>query len=169
MNNIIIDNKIFKPFDEMYYVSEYGEVYSTYCNRILKQSIGTNGYLRVDIHGRHFTIHKLVYLTWIGDISEGLQINHKDDNRFNNHYTNLYAGTQKENIDDCIKNKHRVGNLNHLTIYDRKTGETITFCPASDFIEYSGHPSSSGSIKKMLNKKWVKKGYEIVNYGIGKV
>ena len=73
MNNIIIDNKIFKPFDEMYYVSEYGEVYSTYCNRILKPSIGTNGYFRVDIHGRHFTIHKLVYLTWVGDIPEGLQ------------------------------------------------------------------------------------------------
>ena len=169
MNNIVINNKIFKPFDEMYYISESGDVYSTYCNKILKQNIDRNGYHRVDIHGKHFRIHRLVYLTWIGDIPPGLQINHKDDNRSNNHYTNLYAGTQKQNINDCIINGNRAGNFNYLTVYDREIKQTITFSPTCDFIEYSGHTCGNGSIKRMFGTKWFNERYEIIDYGKGKV
>ena len=103
MESIIINKKIFKPYDKMYYISEDGEVYSLYSKKILEQAIDKDGYPRVDIHSKHIKIHKLVYLTWIGEIPQGLQINHKDDNKMNNHYSNLYVGTQKQNISDCKK------------------------------------------------------------------
>lgn len=162
---IIINEKIFKPYDDMYYVSADGDVYSKYSNKILKHNIDLNGYHRVDIHGKHIKIHKLVYLTWIGELKSDCQINHKDDNKNNNHYTNLYAGTQKENIQDCISNGHRsTTNIWYLTLYDKEKNKIITFSPASDFIEYSGHSCKNGSVKRMLTKNWFKKRYKIIDY-----
>lgn len=164
MKEIVINGKILKEYDNKYYVSEYGDVYSMYSHKFLKHNIDLDGYHRVDIHSKHMKIHKLVYLVWIGEIPKGKQINHKDDNKDNNHYTNLYAGTQKENIRDCISNEHRVGHKNYLTVYDKKTNETITFCPSSNFIKYCGHPCNNGSIKRMFTKNWFKKRFDIIDY-----
>ena len=33
--SLIIDGKILKKYDDMYYVSEYGDVYSIYCKKFL--------------------------------------------------------------------------------------------------------------------------------------
>lgn len=164
MKRIIVDDKILNQFDETYFVSEFGDIYSTYSNKFLKHSIDLDGYHRVDIHRKHIKVHKMVYLTWIGEIPTGKQINHKDDNKNNNHYTNLYAGTQKENISDCIKNGNRKGNFHYLTVLDKETNEVITFSPCSEFIKYSGHPCANGSVKRMFNKNWFKVRYEIIDY-----
>ena len=83
MSEIIIDKKILKSFDDTYYIGEYGEVYSTYSKKFLKQSIDLDGYPRVDIHGKHKKVHKLVYETWIGKLDDNEQVNHKDDNKLN--------------------------------------------------------------------------------------
>lgn len=161
---IIIDEKIFKPYDEIYYISADGDVYSKYSNKLLKHYIDLDGYHRVDIHSKHMKVHKLVFLTWIGKLKDKEQINHKDDNKNNNHYTNLYAGSQKENIQDCVLNEHRKGNVWYLTIYDKEENKIITFCPASNFIEYSGHPNKNKSVKRMFAKNWFKKRYKIIDY-----
>lgn len=161
---IIINNTIFKPYDEMYYISAHGEVYSTYSNKILKWNIDKDGYPRVDIHGKHIKIHKLVYLTWVSRDLKGLQINHIDDNKMNPFYQNLYLGTQKDNIADCIENGHRVGNIQYITIYDKQEKVILTFSPLYKFIEYCGHPCANGSIKRMFSKNWFKKRYEIIEY-----
>lgn len=164
MSEIIIDKKILKSFDDTYYIGEYGEVYSTYSKKFLKQSIDLDGYLRVDIHGKHKKVHKLVYETWIGKLDDNEQVNHKDDNKLNNHYTNLYAGNQKQNIEDCKNNGHRIGNMFYITLFDKEVNNVITFAPASDFIKYSGHPCANGSIKRFFSKNWFKKRYTIIEY-----
>lgn len=169
MSSIIINGLEFRAYDNMYYISQYGDVYSLYSNKILKHNIDLDGYHRVDIHGKHMKVHRLVYLVWIGPLYVYENVNHKDDNKDNNFYLNLYAGTQKENIQDCINNGHRVGNIKYLTVLDKLTGQIITFCPASDFIEYSGHPCNNGSVKRMFTKNWFKARYEIIDYGCGKV
>lgn len=162
--DIIINNQTFKQYDNMYFISAYGDIYSMYSHKLLKHAIDLDGYHRVDIHSKHIKVHKLVYLTWVGKIPKNKQINHKDDNKNNNYYLNLYAGTQTQNISDCIKNKHREGNINYLTVYDKKTKKTITFCPSSDFIKYSQHSCKNGSVKRMFNKNWFKKRYMIIDY-----
>lgn len=164
MNEIIINDLTLKQYDDMYYVSEYGDIYSTYSKKFLKHNIDKDGYHRVDIHKKHMKIHKLVYLTWIGEIPYGKQVNHIDDNKNNNHYSNLYAGTQKENIQDCCKNGHRVGNVHYLTVLDKDTNEVLTFSPVSDFIKYCGHPCGNGSVKRMFTRNWFKVKYEIIDY-----
>ena len=162
-NEIIFDNKIFKRYDDMYYVSEYGDVYSKYSNKLLKHAIDINGYHRVDIHGKHMKIHKLVYMTWVNyNIPPGSQINHIDDDKDNNHWSNLYLGTQKQNIADCVRNKHRVGHIYSITILDKSCNKLIQFPSNKEFIKYSGHNISNGSITHCIDKKWFKDRYVIM-------
>lgn len=164
MNEIIIDEVVYKRYDDMYFVSASGDVYSQYSGKKLKHSIDIDGYHRVDLHSRHKKVHKLVYEVWGGELLAGIQVNHRDDNKDNNHISNLYAGTQKENIRDCGANGHRVGNTWYLTIADKQTGETLTFSPASDFIKYCGHPCENGNVKRMFSRNWFRKRYEIIDY-----
>ena len=166
MKTLIIDGKLLKqhPTMDIYYVSEYGDVYSTYSKKFLKHDIDCDGYHRISYKRKHVKIHRMVYVTWIGEIPDGKQVNHIDDNKDNNHYQNLYAGNQIENIKDCKDNEHRCGNVYYITLLDKYKNEVISFCPAQKFIEYCGHTSKNGSIKKFFNKNWFKKRYEIIEY-----
>ena len=44
------------------------------------------------------SIHHLVAEVYIGPRPEGLNVLHKDDNRYNNHWSNLEYGTQSQNL-----------------------------------------------------------------------
>lgn len=87
-----------------YLISNYGNVYSRNVNRILKQSTTRkeNGYrlvwLTKNNHTKGFLVHRLVYETFVGEIPDGLQINHIDENKFNNHLDNLEIVTPRENL-----------------------------------------------------------------------
>lgn len=174
-NNYLIYNRdIYKRYkDSSYYISLNGEVYSTYCNRIiksLKRIVKGKTYLYIDIFDvdtkkqKHVPIHKMVYEAWVDEIKDGQQINHKNDDSTDNSLNNLYIGTQKENINDCFKNNHRVGFIHKLILYDKEKNKVLTFCPASNFIDYSGHTNKSRSLKKIFNKQWFNKRYKIIEY-----
>lgn len=105
-----------------------------------------------------------MYEAWVDEIKDNQQVNHKDDNSKNNALSNLYVGTQQENINDCRDNKHKVGNVFKLTLYDREKDKVITFCPASEFIDYSGHTNKSRSLQKFFTKQWFQKRYNIIEY-----
>ena len=173
MNSIFIfinnEEKEFRQFKEnpSYYVSADGDVYSTFSKKLLKHYIDLDGYHRVDIYinhkQKHIKIHNLVYLVWIGPIPKGFQINHYDDNKDHNHYTNLYLGTQKQNIHDCRRNLHRVGNVQSIEIKDKILDKIITFPSISEFIKYSGHPVANGSLSKCLKSKWFHERFELIS------
>lgn len=159
---LIFNDKIFKSYDNNYYVSNDGDIYSVYKKGLLKHNNDIYGYHRVDIHSKHMKVHRLVYLVWCGDIPTSMQINHIDDNKDNNYYKNLYIGTQQENICDCKRNSHRVGNVKSITVLDKLIGKQINFPSVKDFIIYSGHGNKSGSLNKCASKKWFKERYEII-------
>lgn len=157
----------YKKIDDMYYISKTGLVYSFYVKRNLKPNIDCDGYYRVDIHGKHKKVHRLVYRYWKGKIPKGKQVNHIDDDKTNNSIDNLYLGSQKDNIHDCIKNGHRKGHVYKLTVYDNITQSTVDFCPAYLFFDYSGHNSSSKSLKKCFRTKWFKERFTIIDFSKG--
>lgn len=172
METISIKGKTFKQFkNTKYYCDENGNIYSDFSHKILSpMKRGSDGkeYYYIDINfgdgQKHYPIHKIVYETWIGEIPSGSLVLHKDDNQFNNNFNNLYLGNQRENIMDCQKNRHRVGNTWILTVYDKQEKKTITFCPAYNFIEYSGHPCQNGNVKRIFTRNWFKKRYEVIDY-----
>ena len=169
-----INNKEFKVYDKnpKYFISKDGDVYSSYSKKILKKLIRkvshNKQYYYVDIwvdgKQRHMNIHRLVWYVWVESISMEEQINHINDNSFDNRLENLYKGTQKENIADCFRNENRVGAIKYLKVFDKKANKEISFVPANKFIEYCGHSSKSGSVKKFFNKLWFKKQYTILEY-----
>lgn len=172
MNEIIVNNKTFKQFrDTKYYISEDGEVYSIFSNIILKPYITRDGHKRVDIYHngkcKHEFVHRLVYETWIGQIPNDMQINHIDDDKDNNHVSNLYCGTQKENIRDCMNNGHKSGNYKLLIIEDKNTGDILEFLPAIEFFDYAGHHQANGGISKCFTRDWFINNYDVIYYGKG--
>lgn len=172
--NLIINNMILKQFrDTIYFVSQNGDVYSTYSKKFIKPLLrNANGkiYAYIDIYDseakkqKHFSIHKIVWITWIGEIANGEQINHKNNNSLDNRLCNLYLGSQQQNITDCINNNHKDANIFYLTIYDKFTNKILTFCPAIEFAKYCGHSSANGSVNKFFNKNWFKQRYEILEF-----
>lgn len=59
-----------------------------------------------------FTVHRLVAITYLGDFSnEGLQVNHKDENKINNDVSNLEWCTPLYNCNYGTRNK-RIGEGN---------------------------------------------------------
>lgn len=92
------------PYAPGYKISEYGNLTSKNGKKY-KSLPNPNGYLYVRIHkfGIRTTVHNMVARLWLGENPGGLQINHKDGNKRNNHYSNLEYVSCKENINHSIR------------------------------------------------------------------
>lgn len=159
---MIFNGKEYRAYDEFYFVSQDGEIYSVYKKGLLKQAIDLDGYPRVDIHSRHMKVHRLVYQVWNGEIPSGMQVNHIDDNKLNSSASNLYLGTQKDNIADCINNGHRVGFVKSVAVYDKALGVEILFPSVKEFLKYTGHSVKNGSLTHCLDKKWFQERFSVI-------
>lgn len=95
-------------YNENYVVNEYGEVFSLLGRKVkkLKPYVNSRGYVmyRLRVNGKTIqrSAHFLSYWVNIGhfDKSDGLQIDHIDGNKLNNHYTNLRRVTPRDNINN---------------------------------------------------------------------
>ena len=95
-----------------YLISTDGQVYSLKSDRLLPQGFTHRGYKQVDVCNdegikKHMRVHRLVYMAHIGAIPEGMQINHKDENKANNCIGNLELMTNKENCSYGTRNAIR--------------------------------------------------------------
>ena len=92
-----------------YLISTDGQVYSLKRDRLLPQGFTHRGYKQVDVCNdegikKHMRVHRLVYMAHKGVIPEGMQINHKDENKANNCIDNLELMTNKENCSYGTRN-----------------------------------------------------------------
>jgi hypothetical protein len=92
-------------FGGKYGVTNLGRVIS-YCNKkpiVLKLSINRHGYNTIGLYiekgkrPKTFYVHRLVAEAFLGEIPEGMEVNHKDGNKLNNAVTNLEIVTPSEN------------------------------------------------------------------------
>lgn len=108
----------FKPIPgfNRYLISEDGIVYSKVRNQIIAQYKNWAGYITVTITDDNGfrsprKVHRLVYLTFVGPLDPNLVVDHKDDDKNNNHYTNLQQITPSANSTKSFisgKNKEKV-------------------------------------------------------------
>lgn len=93
------------PYLIGYYISNVGKIYSRVKGywRELTPCINREGYLRIKLNGKQYSIHRLVALAYIPNPENKPCVCHKDNNKLNNSVDNLYWGTQKENLEQMIK------------------------------------------------------------------
>ena len=87
-----------------YKVYEDGKIWSYSQKKFLKPEINHNGYQIVSLSDnegkiKKYQVHRVVYESVTGSpIPEGMQVNHIDECKTNNHINNLNLMTCKENI-----------------------------------------------------------------------
>lgn len=94
--------KDIKNYEDEYEVSNLGRVRNKKTKNILKIELTYNGYERVCLwkNGgkKKYRVHRLVYEAFIGEIPEGMQINHINEIKTDNRIENLNLMTPKENV-----------------------------------------------------------------------
>jgi hypothetical protein len=141
------------PFCENYQVSNFGRAKSL--DRVIKTKTGDRNLPGVLLRGREnpggyvmvtifkntvrmpSLIHRLVLLTFVGLPPEGKEIGmHIDDNKLNNHVSNLKWGSASENNQQTYDHKRRVAPCNSLG----KTGSLSPHAKAVIQMDLTGNP-----------------------------
>ena len=98
--------KDIEGYEGLYQISNKGRVKSLGNNKNRKEKIlsckpNNKGYLRVNLYKngkkKHFSVHRLVAIAFIPNPNNLLEVNHKDENKENNHVKNLEWCTSEYN------------------------------------------------------------------------
>jgi len=119
-----------------YYVSPYGDVYSTRQTilRKMKPSIGRDGFVRyvLCINGKRKCIscQKLVSEVYLPNPNQWKCVRHRDKNKLNNHYSNLEWYDRDERMHDSKRKVWKVINLEKNEEFI--VSNLLAFCKSRD-------------------------------------
>lgn len=66
-------------------------------SKLIYGSLTTDGYIRVNIQGKRYKAHRIIWEMFNGKIPESMVIDHIDGNKANNMIENLRLATQSQN------------------------------------------------------------------------
>jgi hypothetical protein len=107
------------PHNPMYEIDTMGNVYSLRGRNRIKSKDGTMsprrntvGYYQIKLYSdskkyKDKLVHRLVWETFIGDIPEGMTVDHIDNDNTNNRLDNLQLMTLSDNIKKAWDNRGR--------------------------------------------------------------
>lgn len=110
-----------------YAITTYGRVWSYRRGIWLSQSKSKKGYMYVSLSengkSRNFRVHRLVAIAFLLNYDYLPQVNHKDEDKTNNHVSNLAWISAKDNVNYGTANARRREKLG-ITVVCFETGET---------------------------------------------
>lgn len=151
----IYANEVWKDIKgySKYQISSYGRVWSKKRQIYLKQYKNNSGYLTVSLSAdngkvKRELIHRLVAIAFLENPNNYPCVNHKDEDKENNHLTNLEWCDKKYNINygTC---RERIGNSNSKAIRVIETG--IIYPSGKACAEALG--TSADIVSKVLHNK----------------
>lgn len=128
-NNLNLEMRKIPSLKFLYEISEDGRIFrNVKSKKQLRQHKSNQGYWLVDpcIKGKRktVTVHSLVAECWLGNRPDGYEIDHKDNNKNNNHYSNLrYVTHSENNLNREMKWKLHVRLLNNNEVLDFNTAK----------------------------------------------
>lgn len=127
-----------------YEIFEDGRIWSKYYNKFLKPQTTQGGYQRVglvDNEGKlhHQLVHRVIWIAVNNcEIPEGMELNHLDEDKTNNHISNLELVTPKENINFGTRNA-RVAKTLSKRVGAYKDGELVMIFPSTAEAHRNGY------------------------------
>ena len=127
-------NEVWKDFYD-YKVSSFGRIFSIKSNRYLSPFKHNYSYIDLTINGevKKYSVHRLVATLFIPNPDNLPDVNHIDENRFNNRADNLEWCTAKYNtnygtaINRIIDTKYKKGLTTPIYAINTKTNKKIFF------------------------------------------
>lgn len=160
--------KDIKGYEQLYQISNLGNVRSLNYNHTKQSKIikpNTNRYLQVTLcqNGRlqYLAIHRLVYETFVGEIPEGMQVNHINEDVKDNRLENLNLMDCKTNINWGTGIKRRSEQISKPILqYDLEDNFIKEWVSASEAARQLGFSQSNisacclGKRKQANGYKW---------------
>lgn len=117
-----VRNLIIKGF-EHYSISDDGRVFNPKGHQLRFND--NKGYKRVHLHSKdgygYFSVHRLVALTYVPKPRQGKPlVLHRDGDKTNNHFSNLYWGTYLDNSADRIRHGNHLHAPRGVSHYKSK-------------------------------------------------
>lgn len=123
LNKVMENLKDIPGYEGLYAASENGGIWSYKAKRFLNANLCDKGYarafLRKDGKGKMYRVHRLIWLTFKGEIPYNKEINHIDCNRRNNKLSNL----------ECVSH---VKNMQHPPTKSKLGAPSQPFCLISE-------------------------------------
>ena len=116
-NNLIkLNVEVWRSIEnyDNYVVSSFGKIKNTKTGKVLKASDNGHGYLIIDLYEnairKTHKVHRLVANAFIDNPNDKNCVDHKDNNRTNNHISNLrFATSKKKNQNRKISSRNTSG------------------------------------------------------------
>lgn len=93
-------------FDDFYYVSKTGLVFSMKTRKLLSLR-EREGYKRVRLGNKYYTVHRLVYQTFVEPLGDRDEIDHINNDRGDNRLENLRKVSRGENMTHAQQSGHK--------------------------------------------------------------
>lgn len=91
-------------------------------SKLITANKGTKRYLRLFVDGKDYSLHRLIFLYHYGYLPK--QIDHMDNDRFNNRIENLRESTQQHN---CLNRTHHKNSKNKYKNFYKVSGSN-SYC-----------------------------------------
>jgi hypothetical protein len=135
-----------------------------------KGKITNAGYGEITLDRKYLLIHREAYKLFKGDIPNGLNVCHSCDNKKCCNPDHLWVGTQKENINDCVKKDRRTkGGWSYTREYaPRNTGRPGQKHHANKIRDHDVYEIRE-LLKQGLNQKQIANRYGVDQSVISKI
>lgn len=170
--------KPIKGYEGLYQVSNFGRVKSLQRivnngnnsvriikERILKNQMDKDGYYVVNLHktnkSKTFRVHRLVAEAFIPNPDNLPEINHKDENKLNNHVDNLEYCDRVYNINYGTHNERMIKNQHNKSVlqFDLngnfiREWKSLNECDRNGFDKSAVGKCCKGIFKQRYNSLW---------------